>query len=161
MGCCCYLVSLNHSTFHIFTDAFNCLEVKGGSCWPGDVWRCNDGKCWCTVMQHFSMGQFCTCNTPHHWRAAAEVSGSRKLPVIPCWFNSPGLELVKYSMYRCFKKHISGACPALDMLTPGREHSPLSLTSHLFPGQKKSNIHHVLNVLNIVCSTFSSTRGMN
>lgn len=121
----------------------------------------SDGKCWCTVMQHFSMGQFCTCNTPHHWWAAAEVSGSRKLPVIPCWFNSPGLELVKYSMYRCFKKHISGACPALDMLTPGREHSPLSLTSHLFPGQKKSNIHHVLNVLNIVCSTFSSTRGMN
>lgn len=52
-GCCCYLVSLNHSTFHIFTDALNCQKVKGGSCWPGGIWRCNGGKCWCTECRFF------------------------------------------------------------------------------------------------------------
>ena len=127
------------ATSDIFIDAVNCPKVKGGSCWIGGIRRCTDMKCFCTVMQRFFMVEFWWCKPLCHWQAAAEVAGLGKLPFIPCRFKSLGLELVEYSMYRCFKKHISGAFPALDMLTPGREHSPLSLNSHLLPGQKRQH----------------------
>lgn len=87
----------------------------------------------------FLPGEVVMRQTPYPWQAIAKVAGLGKQPFIPSEFNSLGLESVEYSMYRCFRKYISGAWPALDMLIPGRERSPLSLTSHLLPGQKKQH----------------------
>lgn len=119
--------------------AVNCPQVKSGLCWAGGIWRCADMKCFCTVKQHFFLVGYWWWNPPVIDKLQQKCLAWGKLPFIPCRFKSLNLELVEYSMYRCFKKHISGACPALDVLTPGRERSPLSLTSHLLPGQKRQH----------------------
>lgn len=126
------------ATSDIVTNAVNCANGKG-LCGIGDIWSCTGMKCFCTGMQHFFMVEFDGANPSVIDKLQQKWLAPGNCLLFPVGLNPLTWNWFNIQTSRCFKQHISGACPALDMLTPGREHSPLSLTLHLLPGQKRQH----------------------